>query len=372
MADDELNKDAKKRIDRVKEQQNLEARIIQELEENEEVQKYLEPYGEFLRDTFLESYTHHKYMWIQYADSYERQAESDALEYRPDAEECLWEIQQKKLFDLQCHWRAGEISLEGVQVTIDFRHWDHNIKLCPFLEPITEEEVDMYISYLESSNTNPRHKMIGWQEYVSFKREYQNETGGVMPDWYEFHNSRTGNSALFLLPDRKGEAEDRYLKAKRQQEVKEQKKAGTYKEPNPGVPRPEISAYDRKDVEAFIRKFESKAEYTRYLHFRNSKDKGDLNETIEVELRLLQNSTEPIPIESHSDWREAIQLAADAYKNRMIARAMPTVYEDYLFKQQTGISHTAGSSEKRKWVKIYKQRILEGRKVLGEPENFDY
>ena len=89
MAGNELSKGAKNHIERIKEQQNLEARITLELEENEEVQKYLEPYGEFLRDTFLQSYTHQKCVWIQYADMFQREAESDALEYRPDAEECL-------------------------------------------------------------------------------------------------------------------------------------------------------------------------------------------------------------------------------------------------------------------------------------------
>jgi hypothetical protein len=373
MAGNKLSKGAKKRIEKIKEQESLEVRIICELEENEEIRQYLKPYDEFNRDIFLKTYAHHKFMWIQYADSYERQAESDALEYRPDAEECLWEIQQKKLFDLQCRWRAGEIALEGVQATIDFLHWERDIKLCPCLEPITEVEVDMYISYLESTNTSPRHGLISWQEYHTFKKEYQDETGGLMPDWYEFHNSHTGNGTLLILPDLKGEAEDRYIKAVREQEAKEKKKAGTYEEPKPYVPKPGISAYNPEDVEAFARKFESKADYTRYLHYRNAKDKEDLNETIEAELRILQNSTEPIPIESHSDWREAIQLAANAYKNRMVIRAMPGVYEDYLFKRQTGISYeTTRSSEKRKWMKIYKQQILKGRKLLGEPENFDY
>ncbi len=371
MADDERSKNAKKRIDKVKEQQILQARVLQELEENEEIQKYLEPYGEFLGRTFLKSYAHQKYIWNQYADMFQRQAESDALEYRPDAEERLWEIQQKKLFDLQCRWRAGEMALEGVQATIDFLRWEDDIKVCPFLEPITEQEVDMYISYLESTNTSPSDDAIGWSEYNMIKMDDQDEAGDLMSDWFEFHNIRTGNGALLLLPDLKGEAEGRYFNALNAQEVEEKKKAGTYKKPTPSVPGPDISAHDQKDMEAFVLKIESKAEYTRYLHYRNAKDKEELNEDIELELIILQNSTEPIPIESHSDWREAIQLAADAYKNRMISRAMPAVYEDYLFKQQAGISYeTIGES--RSWIKDFKQRILEGRKVLGEPENFDY
>ena len=57
------------------------------------------------------------------------------------------------------------MALEGVQATIDFLSWEEDIKVCPFLEPITVEEVDLYICYLESTNTSPSDDVIGWGEY---------------------------------------------------------------------------------------------------------------------------------------------------------------------------------------------------------------
>ncbi|MEP7170139.1 MAG: hypothetical protein ABI855_12270, partial [Bacteroidota bacterium] len=70
------------------------------------------------------------------------------LDPKDRAEKGLWEIQQKKLFIQQCLWRAEKAELPEIKVCHDFQYWEHNIKNCPFLEPVTEDEVELYIGYI--------------------------------------------------------------------------------------------------------------------------------------------------------------------------------------------------------------------------------
>ena len=67
------------------------------------------------------------------------------------AEDALREIQQKKLFDLQCQWRAEMIELKGISTTNDFEYWEMNIREAKFLTRITEGELKTYMDYLKSS-----------------------------------------------------------------------------------------------------------------------------------------------------------------------------------------------------------------------------
>ena len=50
-----------------------------------------------------------------------KRAGAHFVEVREAAARDLWEIQQQKLFDVQCRWRAGHLTLPGVRHTQEFR-----------------------------------------------------------------------------------------------------------------------------------------------------------------------------------------------------------------------------------------------------------
>ncbi|WP_046247466.1 hypothetical protein [Hymenobacter terrenus] len=95
---------------------------------------------------------------------------------REAAAQDLWEIQQKKLFDLQCRWRAEHLSLPGVRHTQDFRQWEQYLEYCPWLPPITADEVALYEAYLRSDHYVPSRNW-SWQDYDSFRSTA--ESGGT-------------------------------------------------------------------------------------------------------------------------------------------------------------------------------------------------
>jgi hypothetical protein len=160
----------------------------------------------------------------------------------------LWEIQQRKLFELQCRWRANEVALPAGQVELsqDFDTWGSRIERCPLVPPITAAEVDDYLAYLlsdactdaDSEFSRPRE----WQNYERCRRylmlqaegEDPDEVrrnagqhagagmGGLAamlddfflnyPDWYAHCDAVAGPPNLVLyLPDLRGEKEAYYL-----------------------------------------------------------------------------------------------------------------------------------------------------------------
>ena len=158
------------------------------------------------------------------------------VEIREAAAQDLWAIQQKKLFDLQCRWRAEQITLPGVRHAQEFRQWEKYIEHCPWLPPITADEVALYEAYLRSDDYEPSRNWR-WQDYVSFRSTAESAAGPgeqgeandddddqeescttaenrgyrTRPAWYAYHSAATGADQLLALPDVRGEKEAFYI-----------------------------------------------------------------------------------------------------------------------------------------------------------------
>ncbi|PJJ48537.1 hypothetical protein [Hymenobacter chitinivorans] len=164
-----------------------------------------------------------------------------------EATERLWEIQQRKLFELQCRWRAEEVRLpaELVVLSQDFERWGARIEQCPLVPPIAAAEVESYLAYLLSDACTDADDDSGrpreWQNYERFRRYLLLEAegqdpeqvrreagrnpepglGGLMgmladffldyPAWYAHCDAVAGPPNLVLyLPDLRGEKEEYY------------------------------------------------------------------------------------------------------------------------------------------------------------------
>ena len=84
------------------------------------------------------------------------------------AQTCLGNIQQKKLFDKQCQWRAETFTHPAIETTSDFNYWEKNILNCPFIDPITEEDVALYIEFLQEYLGEDLTFLGRWQDYNSY------------------------------------------------------------------------------------------------------------------------------------------------------------------------------------------------------------
>ena len=75
-------------------------------------------------------------------------------------------------------------------------------------------------------------------------------------------------------------------------------------------------------------------------------------------------------------WQEAIKQAANSFVNKKTAEALPEALEQYLMKLQMNIAlsnHEEKMYSTWLWIKnLNEERILKGRKLSGEPEDFNF
>ena len=352
-----------------------EAEIRERLTTDPKIQAYFSHFTTSSVEEFIKSYCFYKGLWWEHGDMYTRHTQNEEMQWIVDAKTHLEIIQQKKLFDVQCLWRAEKLVLPGVEICYDILRWERKIFSCPFIEPISQEDVDMYIQYLSGLNIEIDFGFLyTWQDYEGIKEAYNEESeDNTFPDWYEFHNSRTGNQMLLSLPDIRGEKEDPYRKAywehwhEVNKEVQEANLATIDQ-------RPFISVFDTEKMEEFISQFEDKQTQGFYKEFTYHHNYREAGEEYNKIIEMLLKSEKVIPIEAHYDFRDALKLAAEKFKVQKIIEFLPFAYEEYKFQREMGFEDEDqfGDEYHVNLRKTIVDQILEGRKQFGEPEDLNF
>lgn len=318
---------------------------------------------------------------------YERKAIERITQFRPDAEKAFWEIQQKKLFNAQCLWRADKVKLKGISVTLDFNYWEDRIENCPAIPPVTQAEVDLYVRYLRSPDCNAGQfrKYFNYQGYDQWKRDDQSETkNDGLPRWFEFYDTYMGTGSMLRLPDVRFELEMYYFHYQNRfhKKVAETKKQQAQENPlSHPTPPPTIhqypnvqnknlhlmvaEAFEEPEILNLFREWVATSD-DRYL----AAEKEDMNTVIDL---ILRNADRPVPIKAHYNFREAVIRAAFNYKHERMAEHMQSVYEDYLFRMETGIGYEmkpplTPAEENHHYI----QHILDGRQLAGETRDLNF
>ena len=329
-------------------------------------------------DSFISHYACYKHLWLRYGPFHKNQLEEKATGYKEEAYDCLWEIQQKKLFNLQCRWRAEQIELPGVEISFDFKDWEHRIHECPFLPPVTAEEVELYKQYLLGTDYSKIGWLQGWQDYDEYKEEYISGGDSIsMPEWYMFYDMRKGTGSLMLLPDVRGEKEELYMelcRKKRRADWEQEQQQHPEKYPAPD-PRPPLNYYSNPGlIVEFIRMFDDKKTLEGYHAYTESnKQVFEDDEEVDEIFRKIMEVKEYVPIAAHFNWREALKSAYYNYNQRMIAEALPAAFDEYDFRTNMKIAHHA---ESESWFKEHakevRKMIIEGRLLNGEPGDLNF
>ena len=333
---------------------------------------------------FIQHYALAKQRALQYGASSDEWLQERITEYTDAAYQRLWDIQQKKLFDLQCRWRAEQAVVPGVVVSAEFVDWSNAIHRCPFLEPITPPKFNMYCQFVATTPDFEEDVEGGeytdWQDYEAYKAERADDSQGLtLPAWYDFYDARRGTGLLLDLPDLRGAKEEHYCNAHREaNRTKHEKSQAAFAQAqidNPPDPRPRLSYADQKEKTLeFARRFEP-GKVQRLFEARERASEDHLRSGLADALETLQNAHEDvIAIEANADWQLAIIKAAADYRRRRLLEALPVVYEQYQTREELGIAHPALSDYESKFraSTLHKKWILKGRKLLGEPRNFDF
>jgi hypothetical protein len=357
-----------------------EQQLHNEIAANSSMQAYFEKFKQNEVDSFLNSYVTYKKMWLQYAGNYVTDQHEDPIRWVNQANEHLSNIQQKKLFDMQCLWRAEKTELPEISISNDFRVWEHNILNCPFLEPITREDIDLYAQYLLYENPDTGFLWGAdedWQEHDEIIEAYKTDNENRnFPEWYDFYNGRRGTGVYMTLPDIRGEKEAVYEDIARKHEQEERERDPAYVKPAPYEPAKSLSYYDVNHREWFIKTFETKQVQELYAAWEWKHRNRDMEEDLQYYMETLIDADEPVPMPANYNWQEAIKQAANSFVNKKIAEALPEAWEQYLMKRQMNIAFSIENESMHKTFlqlkKFYEGLILKGRKLSGEPEDFDF
>lgn len=392
--------------------------------------EFFAPYPPEQQEQFIQSYLKRKAHYITEGPNLARYRLHQAIEYQEDAYERLFDIQQKKLFDLQVEWRAGRIQLPGIRVPQNFEYWQENIHRCPFLPPITAEEVARYRAYLATAaqdlgfQMSIAHDYWEWQDYDQMRKRRQapanpdddRHHGVPYPDWYTYVDRDLGRPAGYPFatePDVRGERQKAYLDLYREEKRAERAAlAATQPPPPPPDPRPDVAgfrgkheydsfadapdyylsdedgAYDYHFSE-FTRRFHPDADHIfalrRAIRRQYSTSYNAVHQRVEHSVELLTATDDLIPIEAHPDWRQAVTQAAINQHRRLLLKALPTVWADYEFRIATNLQpakpdqfrayhddNDADDDDAEQKPHYLEAKVLRGRELAGEPRDFNF
>jgi hypothetical protein len=374
------------------------------------IRSHYHGYAPWSIDHMVRTYAHKRFNFTWSAKYYTGKAEKIELGFSPDAEKYLKQIQYKKLFDIQGLWRAGQKKIKEIDCSFDFRPWFVDIFNCPFLPPITRDEVHLMERFLLETPVELHMWEIDvgdydWESYeyqkisyaereeIELQEFYQNYALAIFedrgyPPWYDFYDTYNGTGGILMLTDVKFPKELFYMRLYNKHEEKE-KKEQAKKEGSVATPKPKAHhqlptlGLDKKysseqATNDLVDEFESpevKRLWKCYKKVENYdvKDAEVYSEEIDSIIEILKTIPEKVPIEEHDDWQQGLMISYRKYKYRKTIEAIPSVYEDYLMRLETGVGF-AHPEEKRWPINLddMKKEILEGRRLNGEPMDFNY
>ncbi len=346
-------------------------------------QEFFNQFNPHSVESFIKNYARRKALYLTRGQEYINLQEQKELKYKMLAEEALWSIQQKKLFNLQCQWRAEQIKLKGIEHTTQFLTLGTNIQHCPFIAPVSNAELELFISFLKSGQANQVFGYDNWQDYDVFIAEaddcYLPGIDGPLesriPSWYKFFDDHMGTGYLLTLPDSRGEKEQRYRVEARKQQLKEIKNSDSKKSTDS---RPFLSIFDTNIVESFVKQFEDKRTLKYCKAVEEFQSQMDDNIELDDALETLRLASTKVNIRANVDWKEAIIDAARQYELSQVADALYAVHQEYNFRLENGINFSQSVMDKKREEYTYtlsdlaKNQILLGRKLLGEDENMNF
>jgi hypothetical protein len=377
-------------------------------------------------EEFIEEYATLKVDLYEKKEAYAAEYEQHYTQFLVKADAYIDKILQKKLFNLQCRWRANDIQLPLIYVIDDFDYWQENIRSCPFIVPITEKEIDICISFLKEDIDwdDNEYNGVYWQNYdgIQHKLKYDSYTKeervvyGMgqacneddFPRLYAFFDKHQNTADLLHLPDLRGPVEQMYMEKSDEiagaEQIETLRKEGKLEEmmdfDSNGLSKTmEYYLSVRKLKWAkFVERTEDQQtkELFKQSEYVNRKDKRSIyferttvhsrkNDPM-VYFKFLQEFDEIPPIEAQAgdNWRIALERTARKFQQQKIAEMLPYAYETYLLEFDTfdnipqliadRVARYKYDIESKEYKEMIENRefILDGREALTDKRDFDY
>ena len=321
----------------------------EDLRTNERYQTYFKLFTPESVRLFISYYASYKCRLHRDKEYYYSEVDYERSIFLLEAENFLKIILQKKLFNLQCLWRANQIDLPFIESTEDFNYFSADILNCPFLDPITEDELELGVRFLKVNRNEMYYTLERWQDYASFKSwklkadsELVDDTMFLyyhtlpiqIPDFYDFYDKHYGTGHLLELPDLRFEKEKYYLKAvsdKSRQDELAKKQNET-----PVVTSSLKTLYNYYVTEEFLTNCEDAATKELIdLEANQNKLSRNYELAVNIEFMLLMDKEGlDIPLVPHKNWIQGIEDTVIHIKRTRAAEMLPYAYQTYILEYE--------------------------------------
>lgn len=357
----------------------MQSEFENDLKTNPLYKEYFEKHNPDYNRDFIIAYSKHKLnlveqykWWIDPEDSFR-----DII-FREERESLLEMVLQKKLFNMQLLWRAEQITIPEIKIANDFETWEYRIFQCPFLEPITEQEIAILKEYILDENfiAGDHRYMSQWQHYGTLMDENEDGVKENMPAWYEFYDEKMNTGNLMLLPEIRGEKEGQYI-----HKYWEWKNRQPPDVPiTPAVPYVYLLALYGSDEHytEFVELFENDYIcnfHNNYLNHKVKPDKEYDEDDVASAIDELAHCEQPPIMEGGLPWHQAIIKCANKYKNKKLAAHLDETYADYKMKLELNLPFPEsifGNEFGLKNRDMLLDMILKAREVNGEPRDTNF
>jgi hypothetical protein len=363
-------------------QEQFYQQTVKELKTEQRFIDYFSSYHPDSTESFIRHYAQMKTRWFAMADDYKRWKKLEEEQWMESAYIALEQIQQKKLFNLQCLWRADKTKAEGIVVSSDFEYWQHHILFCPAIEPIANDELDFYIQYLQQSDLDrPFDEWYDLQNYELVKENFEGRGDPYYYNpWYRFYDKECGTDSLLRLPDSRGEKEEFYLTLTRNEYVRTHQEEIKKRDEGYARQKPFLMSHEGTFREDFVKKNESADYYKLYKIYRHRHDRVEELEKVIYAGEMLEKIPLPYyPSEAADDWKAGVKKTFERYRREMTVELLPQVYEEYLQNCKNRKWLYPGRDEMRNsddpWKSISamrKKHIMEGRQLNDEPADLNF
>lgn len=365
--------------EREKALEQLQDQFYAEISSDPRAEEFLKAFHPSSAAPFFRHYAFRKRMLVSLSAFKMQEAETRELRYRDETEDALRAILQKKLFNTELLWRAEQLDIPGIRCSMDFYRWEREPKGCPFIDPVSEEEIEAMQDFLLSEDCSLQRGAYGisLHSLLDIRRDEDEESGWQgMPEWFEYYDSRFGTGHLLLLPDLRGGKEDYYRDLYFAEQREQRETSGDISAPR--EQRPFMQFYDLQYHYALAEQVED--DIFRHLFYHEWQQEADrlkaekasgVYEIDEIILKL-ENVPDPPPVRGGVSWREALVLCWQDYMKRTISEDLPLVWEEYKFYRETGLDLASEPEDEQGLGDMVAEQILRGRELAGEPRNFDF
>ncbi len=378
-----------KKVEEAKAQAAFEAQVKHQLKTEERFVNYFSQFDPDSVESFIENYAAQKYIWHLYVKNYWHFAENKQSKWYKLAIQALNQIAVKKVYNQMCCWLKGRVKYDYIQISDEWDYWLKNPLLFKDMAPISQQEIDAYIQYVESLPVEydyyPHSSLdfytpmfmelpTDMEDDLSQKEETIDDDEEEDYDkWCRYYDK------IFALEDlHEGAAarlkkEDYYLSSLSEQE--------SINDPpiveTPYVQKPYLE-YERSQelIERYVKEYET---YDNKLAFEGLSwyyEVWATDESTESTIEHLDSAEEYVPVAANDDWRKGLSNAYQMYFNQKIIDALPAVYEEYCLLLAHNLDFEDWGyplmEKDDEYIETKKRRILEARKLLNEPENFDF